>query len=182
MAAKALANLAFHLLGPGHDLIEAAELIQPLGRGFRPHLGNARDVIDAIPSEGQQVDDLLRVHAKLFSHPGLIQGGIGHGVHQRHLAGNQLGKVLVGGGNHYGAMGSGLGRQGADHVVRLNLGDHDEGEAVGPDHLMEGRNLGAQVRVHGGAMRLVLGVKVTAKGLPRRVEHHGKGTLGIALA
>ena len=81
MATKALANLARHFFGPGHDLIKAAELIQPLGRSFRPHLRYARDVIDAIAGQGQQVDDLLRIHPKLFPHPGLIQGGIGHGVH-----------------------------------------------------------------------------------------------------
>ena len=157
-------------------------MIQPLGRGFRAHLGNARDVIDAIPGEGQQVDDLLRIHPKLFPHPRLIQGGIGHGVHQRHLGGDQLGKVLIRGGNDHGAVGSGLRGEGADYVVRLNLGDHDEGETVGANHLMERCDLRPQVRVHGGPMGLVLGVKVAAKGFPRRIKNHCEGAFGVALA
>ena len=163
-------------------MIKAAELIQPLGRGFRPHLGNARDVIDAIAGEGQQVNDLLRIHPKLFPHPGLIQGGVGHGVHQRHLAGDELGKVLIRGGNDHGALGSGLSGKGADHVIRLNLGDHDERKAVGANYLMKRGNLRPQVRVHGGAMGLVLGIEVTAKGFPRRIKNHREGAFRIALA
>ena len=182
MASKALADLPRHFLGPCHDLIKAAELIQPLGRGFRAHLGNARDVIDAIPGEGQQVDDLLRIHPKLFPHPGLIQRGISHGVHQRHLGGDQLGKILVGGGNDHGAVGSGLGGEGTDHVVRLDLGDHDEGETVGANHLMKRGNLRPEIGIHGRPMGLVLGVKVTAKGFPRRIKNHREGAFGVALA
>ena len=178
MAAKAFADLARHFLGPGHDLIKAAKLVQPLGGGFRPHLRNARDVIDAIPREGEKVDDLLRVHAKLFPHPGPIKDGVGHGIDQRDLGSHQLGKILIRGGNDHRPPASGLSGEGTNYVVRLDLGHHNQGEAVGADHLMERRNLCPEIWIHGRPVGLVIRVEVASKGFPGASKITAKGLSG----
>ena len=46
---------------------------------------------------------------------------------------------------------------------------------------MQQRNLGAQILGHGGALRLVLGIKTIAEGSPWRIKYHNDLIAGIIL-
>ena len=89
--AQVLAHHAADLVGVRQDLVQRAVLLQPLGRGLRPDLVHARDVVHAVADQREVVDDLVGPHAELGRHAGLVEGLVGHGVDHRHRAGRPAG-------------------------------------------------------------------------------------------
>ena len=92
--------------------------------GFLTHTGNARNVIDRVSHEGQQIDDELRRHTKLIDHPIAVQDNLGHGIDQGDVVIHQLRHVLVTGGNKDRSLLRARHlRQGANYIIGLDTRD-----------------------------------------------------------
>ena len=142
---------------------------------------DARDVVDRVAGQGQEVDDLVGPDA-----PVLLQG---RGVHlllvaeveQPDMIADQLAGVLVGRDDEdvqpplVAAAG-----QGGDHVVGLHLGHHQHGHPEPLEHAADHRDLRDQVGGHLGPVRLVLGVDLRAEDRPVAVEG-GRQVVGLAV-
>ena len=157
-------------------------LLQPLHRGLRSDLGHAGHVVDRVADQGQVVDDALGAHAELGQHAGLVERLVRHRVDQRDLRGDQLRQVLVAGGDdHPVAAGRGHPRQRADGVVGLDAGHLQHRPAQQPHHLVDRRDLRAQVVGHRRAVRLVLGIDLVAEGRALGVEDADRVLAGDVL-
>jgi hypothetical protein len=156
------------------QIVERAVFAQPFHRGFRPHLGDAWHVVHGVADQRQVIDDALGRHPEFGRDAGFVERFLAHGVDQRHMVVDQLGHVLVAGGDDAAdILPRGVHHQRADHVVGLDAVDHDERPALGADRLVQRSDLAAQIVRHGRAVRLVFGIEVVAKGLALRVEHAG---------
>ena len=62
--------------------------------------------------------------------------------------------------------------QGADDIVGFHATDDQQGQAHGPNHVVDWLDLHGQVIRHRRAGGLVVFVQVVAKGLTLGVEHH----------
>ena len=169
---QALADLALDLVRLYDEFVGAAVFVQPFRRGLGAHLRDAGDVVGAVADQGEVVDDLFRVDVE----PGLdriaVEDAVGHRVDQRDLVVDELGQVLVARRHeHIQLVGRRRGAQRADHVVRLDALDLQQGQTHGPDRVEDGRDLRAQLVGHRRAGGLVLRVDVVAEGLAGRVEH-----------
>ena len=174
MLAQVLAHLAAHLVGVGDQFIQAAILRQPFHRGLGAALLHPRHVVHGVTDEGEVIDDALGEHAKLGLHPRHIEHFLAHRVHPAHAGAHELDQVLVAGGNHHlPAALHRLPRQGADDVVGLDPLHRQQRPALGLHRRVQGLDLGAQIVGHGGAVGLVVGIPVVAKGLALGVEHAG---------
>ena len=123
--AQVLADLATDVAGVRHDGIQRAMFLQPLYRGLGADLGYTGNIVRGIADEGQVFDNALRRYTELVYHSLTVVACIFHGVDQGDVVVDQLRHVLVAGGNHGAhASGSGLGGQGADHVIRLHPRNH----------------------------------------------------------
>ena len=149
-----------------------AEPLDPLRRRLRANLGDSRDVVDAVPHEREVVDDPLRRHAVLGRHALPVEGRLAHRVDQRHVVADELRHVLVRGrDDRRPATGGGLCREGADHVVRLDVRHDQQRHAHRLDDLVDRLDLLPEVGRHRRTVGLVLRVDVVPEGLARRVEH-----------
>jgi hypothetical protein len=170
--AQVLADLAGHLGRMRDQRIERAVLAEPLGRGLRADLVDARDVVRAVADQREVVDDLLGPDVELRLHAVAVVDAAAHRVDQRDAAVDQLRHVLVAGGDqHRAARGGGAPRQRADHVVGLDAGQAQQRQPERLDRLEQRLHLRAQVVGHRRPVRLVLGEQLVAEGLARRVEH-----------
>ncbi|OQA33369.1 MAG: hypothetical protein BWY57_01231 [Betaproteobacteria bacterium ADurb.Bin341] len=173
MGAQIVADHAADFAGVRDHFIERAVLAQPLHRCFGAALGHARYVIDRITHQRQIIDHTLRRHAELGRHPGHIEHLVAHAVVPAHLVVDELGQILIAGGNHRFQPGSGgLCRQGADHIVGLNPFDHNERPAGGTDGGMQRLDLRRQIFRHVRAIGLVVWIPVFTEGFSARIEHH----------
>ena len=155
------------------DRFERAVGVEPLGRGLRAYLVDARDVVRAVADEGQVVDDLFRIHVKLGLHAVAIEERIVHRVDQRDALVDELCHVLVAGRDqHLLARRRGALRQRADDIVRFDANDAQQWQPNAGYGLQERFDLRAQVIRHRRPVRLVLREQVVAEGPAGCVEHH----------
>ena len=179
--AQVLADLAADPIGIGDHRIQRAVLAQPLGGGLGPALVHAADVVHGVAHQRQEIHDLLRTHAELGHHPGLVEHAARHRVGQGDARPHQLGEVLVAGGDvHRDAGRMRLHGERADDVVGLHPWHAQDREAQRLDDLLHRFDLGAQVVGHGAAGGLVLGIQRIAEGRPRRVQDEGD-VVGVLL-
>ncbi len=176
--AQVLADGALDLAGAGDQLLERAVLLQQLDRRLGADLVHAGHVVHRVAHQRLVVHHQPRRHAELGLHAGQVAHLVVHGVDHRDVLVHQLAQVLVAGGDH-GADAALAGQAGqrADHVVGLDAGHVQHLPAEQAHHLVDGRDLRAQVVRHRRAVGLVLGVQVVAEGLAGRVEHAG-GVVG----
>ncbi len=165
-------RLAGDLAGPRQEILQRAVLLdQPLG----PLLADprhARDVVDRVPHQGQDVGHLLGRHAEVLGDLLRSVELVAPGVVERDPGLDELHQVLVGGDQHH--LVAGLGRaagEGAQHVVRLVAGELQDGDAVGLQHPADQRDLALQVLRHRAAVRLVVLELVAAEGPPPLERH-----------
>ena len=171
---QVVADLALHLPGVGDDLVQRAELGEPLGRGLRTHLRHARNVVHRVAHQGQVVDDLFGSHAVLGDHAVPVESGLRHRVDQGDVVGHKLGHVLVPRGNHGAPRGAGgLGGERADDVVSLHPGDSEQRHAHGLDDVEDRLDLHAQIVRHARPVRLVFREHFVAERRAAGVEDHG---------
>ncbi|MNE38774.1 hypothetical protein D3C80_1326850 [compost metagenome] len=96
---------------------------------------------------------------------------------------DQLGHVLVAGGDHHvAALGCALASEGADHVIGFDVVDAQQRKAQRPDAGVQRFDLHAQIVGHRRPVGLVLGEQRIAEGAALGVEHHREGAVGILLA
>ena len=153
--------------------VQRAVSIKPLGGGFRSDFGHAGDVVDAVAHQRQVVDDKLWRHPVLGDHAVAVDLGVVHRVDQGHMLGDELRHVLVTGGDDRPASHtSRLGRQRADDVVGLDVGNAQQRHTHGFDDLEDRRNLHPKIVRHTRPVGLVFGIEVVAEGLAADVEDH----------
>ena len=172
--AQVLAGEPADLIGLRDHALERAVLHDPLARGLRSDLVDARDVVDLIADQGEVVHDPVRRHAELGLDAFHVQLFIGHGVDPQRAFVHELRQVLVAGRDH-GAPAAfrRLVGERRDHVVGFHALDGEERPAERLDRLVERLDLAREVVGHGGARRLVVGIHLVAKGPALGVEHGG---------
>ena len=174
LVAQILAGGTLDLIGMRDDAVQRAVFGQPLGGGLGAHLVHAGHVVDGVAHEGLVVQHLRRAHAELGLHAGQVASLAAHGVDDANVLGDELRQVLVAAGDDdLQALLRTHAGQRADHVVGLHAGHGQHAPAQQLDHLVDRRDLAAQIVGHGRAVGLVLGVDRVAKSGPRGVEHAG---------
>ncbi len=172
---KIFADLAADLVGMLDHRIEAAVLVQPLGRGLGPDLLDAGDVVRGVAGQRQQVADELGPDAELVDHRVRVVAFFLHAVLEHHAVPDQLGQVLVARRDqHRQLLVLSAARERGNHVVGLDPVHTHPPDAERIDQFVQRRQLGAQVVGHGRAVGLVVGERIVAEVLARRVEDHGQ--------
>ena len=170
--AQVFAHHAGDLIGVFDERVERTVGLQPFGCGLRPHLVDARHIVDAVADQRQVVDDSLGRHSELGRHARHIECFAAHRVDQRRALVDQLCQVLVAGRDHGPqAMVRRLPCERPDHVVGLDAFDLDDGPAHGVHCRMDRLDLRDQIVRHGGPIGLVFGVQVVPEGLTLGIEH-----------
>ena len=170
---EVVTNLAPNVVGVGHQVVQITVLSQPFDGGFGATLGHARNIVHGVTHQGEVVHHLLWGNTELVLHTLTVHAGFGHGVDQGDMVADQLGHILVTGGNdHIHALAGGFRGQGANDIVRLHVGDNQQWQPHGADNLVDGGDLLAQVFRHRRTVGLVLLVQVVAEGLALGIEHH----------
>ena len=155
------------------EVVQVLVGLQPFDRSLRAAFVDARNVVHLVPHQGKVVDDLLRGDAELFHHTFAVHPGLGHGIDQGDVVADQLRHVLVTGGDHHvDALAGGFVGQGADNVVGFHLGHDQQGQAHGPDNLVDRFDLHCQVIRHRGAVGLVLFIHLVPEGFALGIKDH----------
>ncbi len=154
-------------LEPARDAVEQATC------RLLAHAWHARNVVDLVAHQREEVDDQFRADAELGLHALDVIDAAGHGVDQGDVRADQLGHVLVAGGDHHiTAQRRALPRQGADDIVCLDPFHAQQRQPQCTDAGMQRLDLHAQVVGHRRAVRLVVLEQRVAKGRTLGVENH----------
>jgi len=175
--AQRITRPALHLVDPVDEVFQRAELPDPLGRGLLPHPGDAGQVVARVTADGGKVGVLLGRQAVLLLHR--LRGEAGHlgdappGHQHRHVGVDELEHVPVAGDDqHVHAVVFGPGGQRGDHVVGLEPGHGQPGDAERVQHLEDQAQLAAEVLGGLPPVRLVLDVLLVPEGGLAAVEGH----------
>ena len=129
-------HLALHFGRPLESRLHRSELFDQVPRAFVPDARRARNVIDGIALQRQQVGHLVRPHAHEFLHlfrvvPFIVFGGVEH----RHFVRDELQQVLVARNDDYfESLPLRRAGQRPDHVIRLETGILQNGNPHGLQH------------------------------------------------
>ena len=147
----------------GYDLIEVAVLHDEGGRLLGANAGHAGDVVGGVSLEAVEVrhqlgrDAVVEVVHALRRHDDHVRDALLCGD-DLHVGGGQLVHVAVAGEEqHLVAGGLAAVGQGAQDVVSLPALELADGHVKGAEKLLHHGELLVQGRVHGRALRLVLG-------------------------
>ncbi len=132
-----------HRRGVGENVLQGAVLFEQAGGGLFADARNARNVVDLVAGEREQVGDLLRRDAPfrlyLFGAVPLLV----HGVVAADSVDHELHQVLVAGDDHhFPALGARPQGESGDHVVRFVSGKADGRDAQRLEHAAHQRELG----------------------------------------
>ena len=148
-----------HLVQPGDEALDVAELLNQRGRRLGPDLGNPGDVVDGVAHERHVLHDLVRAHADALGDVGEAGLLLGHGVVELHVLVDELHQVLVAGDDaHVEALRHRVAGGRSDHVVGLVAGRLQRRDVEGLDHVAHQRELRDQVVGRRRPVRLVVGV------------------------
>ena len=141
-----LAFGAGDLVDARQHLLQRAELLQQLGRGFLADPGDAGDVVGGVAAQPHQVGDQLRRHpVALLDRGAVVDLGLGdpaRGAHHPDPVADQLVGVAVAGDDHHlDPLLARLPGERGDHVVGLEAVDLDVGVAEGLDQRHQVRPL-----------------------------------------
>ena len=174
VVAQVLADDAADFAGVGDDAVERAVLLKPFDGGLGAAFLDPGDAVNGVADQGQIIDDPARWHAELGRDASLVEQFVAHRVVPAHLRPDQLGEVLVAGGNQgIQAVNRSSRGQRADHVVGLDAVDHQQRPAGSLDRGVNGFDLADQILRHWRPVRLVFRVPVVAEGLALGVEDDG---------
>ena len=154
--------------------VEAAVFLDPLLCRDLADAGHARDVVGGVAHEGQDVDDLPGRDAEELLDALVVEKLLLARVEDPHAGPlDELEHVLVRRDDDDVEIGCPR-RPGerADDVVGLVARQGEDGDPVGLARAADLGDLGGQVLVHRGPVRLVGVVLVVADGLARQVEGH----------
>ncbi len=146
------------------------------------HSGHPGDVVRCVTHEAEQIGHPVGAYAEAFLDAGGIVGLVLHRVDHDDTARDELHEILVARDDddvHAFALESA--GQGPDHVVSLDAPDLEDGDAVGPDQVLDHAELGLQLIGHRLAVGLVVFEGLIAERGPLGVEDDGD-VLGLAIA
>ena len=142
--------------------------------------GDALHIVGRITPDGQDVDDLGGVVDAVMGADGglvddfLVSAALA-GLVLENVVVDHLSQVLVGRDHiHVEAAAGKIAGYGADHVVGLEAGLHQHGDAEGVDDFGERFERGLHQFGRGGAGGFVFRVDFVPESPARRVEHHGQ--------
>ncbi len=173
--AQLLADLALDLVGPGDQLVEGAELVDPLGGGLLADAGDAGQVVGRVAAQGREVGVLAGGDAVLLGD--LLRGVAGQlgdalgRVEHGDVLGDELERVPVAGDDvdvEAGRLGGG--GQGGDDVVRLEALGGEPRHVHRVEQLADQPDLAAELVRGLGPVGLVVGELDRAEGLAGEVE------------
>ena len=157
----------------GQERIQIAVFLDQQGGGFQPDPRRARHVVDRISGQGLHIDHAVGGDAELFEHLIKADALVLHRVKHIDAVTDQLHQVLVGRDDRHRPPGiAGAGGQGGDDVISLIALNLDAGHVKGAGGLSGKGKLRAQILGQFGAIGLVGGVDVVAKGLGACVKDH----------
>jgi hypothetical protein len=176
---ESITELALHLVEVLVDAVQRAELLEQADRRLLPDPRDARDVVRGVALQCLVVEHLVRTEAVSVHHLRLV---VDHGRGDAHACGeqahvivDQLQAVQVARDDHrVDALGGGLLRERADHVVGLVALELSDRHAHHRGDLAHDRELGAQIVRHRRAAGLVLGVGVEPELGLADVEAHDR--------
>ena len=153
------------------DVLQGAVFLQQVAGRLGADQRHARHVVGRVADQGLVIDDLVRRDAPLLPQDLAIDDLVLADVVELHVLGDQLPAVLVAADDETPPAQL-LGQPGdrGHDVVGLEALVGQQGNAQGLDHAMHEADLRHEVLVHVGPARLVLLVKLVAKGLARQVE------------
>ncbi len=176
---KRVTRLTGHLVHPIDQLVERAELADPLRSGLLPHSRNRGEVVGRIAPQRGEVRVLGGGQAVFRLDLGRREAGhvadAAAGHQHRDRVVDQLQRIAITGHDqHVHALALSLGSEGRDHVVGLEAGraDHRDGQRVAD--LANQRDLPAKVARGLRPGRLVLGVGLMTERRPALVPGHRK--------
>jgi len=156
---------------------------QQAGRCLGTNTRYAWNVVRRIAHQREVVDDLLGRYAKFLFNALNVHHAAGHGVNQRDVAINQLGHVLVtGGDDHWSVCRGAAAGQRADDIIGLHAFNAQQGETQRNHTGVQWLDLHPHVIGHARAVGLVLGVHVIAKCPALGIENHRERAVRILLA
>ena len=169
------------LLDVRQQVIERAELLEERRGESLADPGDAGDVVDRVPRQGQEVHDLVGADAPVLLEGRGVDDGVLAQVEDPDVVGEELAGVLVGRADDdvEPALLAAPG-QGGDDVVGLHSRLDQDGNLEPFEDPADQRNLGDQVGGHLGPVGLVLGVDVRAEDRPGPVEGGGE-VIGLAV-
>ena len=136
--AQVLADHAGNFARMSDDLVERSVLDEPLRRGLRADLRNTGHVVDGVPGQREEIEQLVRTDAELGDHARLVERFIAHRVDELHAWAHELREILVARRDHRRDPFCGrLPHERSDHVVGLDAVDHQQRPAVGADELVQ---------------------------------------------
>ena len=165
----------FHPRQGFEDRLQRAVLLDQRHRGLLADPGDAGDVVGGIALQRLVIGDQRGLEPEALADLlQVVDDGVGDAApvdEHPDMRGHQLqGVDVAGDDDDIEPRLRGLHRQRADHVVGLEAGQLDVGDAQGGDDLARPSDLGPQLGGHRRPLRLVGRHLLMAEGGPRRVE------------
>src|SRR6202051_3200886 len=175
----------FDFGGAVEGLLDGAEALDDLDRTFVADAGSAGNIVDAVTAQGHDIDDALGRNAENFFDVGGVADQIVFGrVQDLHVVVDELHHVFIAGDNVDAIIrGGGFAGEGSDHVIGLEAGEFEDGDAVGFEGAADVGNLLRKILGHGGAVGFVAFVFDFGEGLGFDVElADGGDGFGLSIA
>ncbi len=177
LLAERVAGLALDLVDPVDQVLERAELHDPLGRGLLADAGDGGQVVARVAAQGGEVRVLGRGQPVLLDQGGgVVALHVGHAaavVEHGHVVVDELEGVAVAGDDEdVVARRAGLRGEGGDDVVGLVAGGGQVADAERVQHLEDEADLAAELVRGLRPAGLVLDVLLVPEGRLGPVEGH----------
>ncbi len=157
--------------GVGEERFQRPGMADERRRRLLADPADARDVVDRVAHEPDDVDPALGLDAVALLHLGDAGALVEHRVEERDARSDKLLEILVAGHDHDLAARRGEARrERADDVVRLDARHLDHPRPQHLDHPPDEPDLRHELVGHRRAVGLVVGVELVAERAARRVE------------
>ena len=166
-------NFPLHIVSIGHYTFEILPVAQPLGGGFWSAFFHPGNVVRLVTGQCQKVNDLFRRHTKFLYHAIDIHRCFGHGIDEGDMVIDQLGHILVTGGDYtVNIRSSSTLCQRTDYIIGLDTRHLDQRQAQKPDHFVYRFYLLSEFQRHRWTVGFVLFVHFMTKSRALCIEYH----------
>ncbi len=172
--AKVLAEFSWDVLCVRDEVFEGAVGLEPFRGGLLAAFFDALDVVDLVADEGEEIGYLARLDSEFGLHPGLVELGAAHRVHQPDTGADELREILVAGRDHdLDALGGRPAGEGGDHIIGFDIRDPQHRHAELLDDLDQRFDLAGEIIGHRRPVGLVLGVALMPEIATAGIEDEG---------